>query len=171
MQKDRDELQNVRDRFSQVAELEREAEDAQRRITDRREGLDRVYTESDFELNRLLNNFEEVMKDKQTELSAIKREIDGCIDEMKRLREKNDRLLVTKGMAESLAKQFDDQVARYNDYGEKISRKFDITFTRNANKEDFSQSAASGYSQAASSGISQRTGTYYVILLFLYSSL
>ena len=74
---EREALDKIKARYSEVNELQREADEEQRRINDRKESMNRVYEESDLELKRQLENFAEVMSSKESEFDSVVRNIDG----------------------------------------------------------------------------------------------
>jgi len=113
-------------RYAELAELERSLAELDRRILDKSSNLQEKYSESDTELQGMLNNFEAVMLDKQRQHHTLKHQVDSIASEIEALRNKSDQLMRNKGTVESLTSSLQTQEKKYRDQAGHISRRHDI---------------------------------------------
>jgi hypothetical protein len=82
-------------------------EAAERRISDKRNGLETVYNESSSELQNLLLNFDETLQKKSNGIRTLQRSVGLLNDEISQFRLKCNEYSVQKGNADSARDQFE----------------------------------------------------------------
>ena len=160
LDKEKEELEKVRRRYGEVTELQRQADEEERRYEDKKTGLERIYTESDYELTRILDNFESAMSEKQVQLDGISCDITSAMTDIEQARERSDELMVKKGTATSLSGHMDSLMMKFDASCQDISTRFDIPVHKSVTSSfsasgDATAGMISSQSQAGP-GLSQR---------------
>ena len=93
----------------ELRELEWKAQEAGRRVEDKKQSLEQELEGSDDELRALLRDFDNDMHTRTAELKAMQREVDQLNEHINALRGKSDGLHGRKGEAQSLRSQLDSQ--------------------------------------------------------------
>jgi len=116
-------IKACRDGLAEFDQLQQQLRAIELRVEERRTGLEREYTESDEELQDLLENFEEKMRLKSHELRTLQGQVDNMNSDIVKLRERTDELNMKQGMAQSISEQFKLDSAKYLEMVGVVSRK------------------------------------------------
>lgn len=123
-------LRNYNSSQAEISKLEIQIEQTALRISDRENSLDKVYVEeSDFELTRLLANFDADAIDKGRELQRMQREIERCSLAINKERDFVNDLNTKKGQASSMKESLKQLVSAQLILIGALSRKFNIPTT------------------------------------------
>ena len=120
-------------------------QEAERRVLDRRQNLETVLDGSDAEIQRDLNDFDNVMRQRTQELHNLQRTVASLSTEISQLREQTDQLNLKRGQAVMLqeqSKQLKDQQAQL---GANLQRKYALPAAATSN----TSSTGAGNQQAA----------------------
>jgi DNA repair exonuclease SbcCD ATPase subunit len=91
--------------MKEIEQLQRNIQEQDRRISDKRSNLENELSESDEQLHQTLASFEEIMRVKERDLQLLRQQLDAINREIQVLRSRSNDLNLQKGQAIALQNQ------------------------------------------------------------------
>lgn len=110
----------------QIENLERQVQETERRVLEKRQSLDHPLEGTDAEIQRDLNDFAGLMQQRTQELQTLQRSVDKLNAEIARVRGSTEQLVAKRGQAEMLQSQMTTLRQRQADTGSKLQMKYNL---------------------------------------------
>lgn len=111
---------------TQIDNLERQVQEAERRVLEKQQSLDHLLEGSNAEIQRNLNDFDGLMRQRQQELQTLQRSVSKLNAEIAQVRESTTDLVARRGQGEMLQAESAKLKQRQAESGALLQRKYNL---------------------------------------------
>lgn len=119
-------LDAVRGCTAQIEHLERQVQETERRVLEKQQSLDHLLDGNDADIQRDLDDFDGIMRQRRQELQTLQRSVTSLNAEIAQVRESTEQLVAKRGQAEMLQRDIAKLKAEQVEAGSKLVPKYSL---------------------------------------------